>query len=188
MFFAGRVVRFFCFLYTFSVFYIQGKVLLNLIRHFFTFFAETTGYFCHAMDEKSIRENITLACKKHGFTKKAVAEAIGLSKVSFHALENGPTRLLNENIYKIAAFLGISPEELILGYKPDPESAGRLAVMNMEYGAKSKMLKEGYEEKLEAGERENSALRALVDSQKETIRNQEEIISMLRRRIPEEND
>lgn len=140
------------------------------------------------MDENSIRENITRACKKHGFTKKAVAEAIGLSKVSFHALENGPTRILNENVYKIADFLGISPEELILGYKPDPESAGLLVEAQADYGRKSEMLKEGYEEKLDASTRENNTLLALVESQKETIRNQEEIISMLRRRIPEEND
>ena len=140
------------------------------------------------MDEKTIRENITLACKKHGFTKKEVAEAVGISKVSFHALEKGPTRILNENVYKIAGFLGISAEELILGYRPDPESAGLLAQMKADYGERNKSIISGYEEKLAACERENTTLRALVDSQKETIRNQEEIISMLRRRIPEEND
>ncbi|MBO7544136.1 MAG: helix-turn-helix transcriptional regulator [Bacteroidales bacterium] len=140
------------------------------------------------MDERTIRENIIRACEKHGFTKKAIADAVGISKVSLHALEKGPTRILNENIYKIADFLGLSVEELILGYKPDPESAGRLQQMKMDYGEKSKSLVAGYEERLGASARENNALQALVESQKETIRNQEEIISMLRRRIPEEND
>ena len=140
------------------------------------------------MYDNSIRENISRAREKYGFTQKAIAEALELSKVSYHALEKGTTRILNPNIYKIADILGISVEELILGYKPDPESAGRLAQMKAEYGEKRKTLVSGYEEKLGASSRENTTLQALVESQKETIRNQEEIIAMLRRRIPGEND
>ena len=140
------------------------------------------------MDDNSIRENISHAYKKQGFTQKAVADAIGISTVSLHALESGPTRILNENIYKIADFLGISAEELILGYKPDPKIAGRMEQMKVDYGEKTRSLVSGYEEKLGSSARENTTLQALVESQKETIRNQEEIIAMLRRRIPEEND
>lgn len=140
------------------------------------------------MDEKSILENISRTRKKYGFTKKAVFEGAGISKVSYYALAKGKTRILNANIYKIADFLGVSTEELILGYKPDPDSSGLLAQMKTEYGEKKNTLISSYEEKLKAGARENSTLQALVDSQKETIRTQEEIIAMLRRRIPEEND
>lgn len=135
-----------------------------------------------------MRENITRAREKFGFTKKEVADGIGLSRVSVSALENGKTRILNENIVKIAEFLGITLDELLLGYIPDPDSAGRLEQERADYGLKKASLVAGYEEKLEAASRENAALRALVESLKETIRGQEEIIAMLRRRIPEEND
>lgn len=135
-----------------------------------------------------MRENLARAREKFGFTQKEVGEGIRVNRVSISALETGHTRILNENIGKIAGFLGISIEELLLGYKPDPDSAEQLELERADYGLKKASITAEYEEKLEAASREKAALLALVDSQKETIRNQEEIIAMLRRRIPEEND
>ena len=135
-----------------------------------------------------MRENLSRAREKFGFTQKELGEGIGINRVSISALETGKTRILNENLGKIAVFLGISIEELLLGYKPDPDSAGQLEQERADYGLKKASITAEYEEKLEAASREKAALLALVDSLKETIRNQEEIISMLRRRIPEEND
>ncbi len=140
------------------------------------------------MDEKTMRENITRARVKRGLSKKAVADGIGLSRVSVTALEKGPTNIVNEHIPPMAEFLGVSLDELLLGYVPDPDSAGRLEQERADYGLKKASLVAEYEEKLESAQRENTALRSLVESQKETIRGQEEIIKMLRRRIPEEND
>ena len=140
------------------------------------------------MDEKTIRVNITRAREKSGFTQKAVAESLGISRTAYSKIEKGPTKILGRRIGKIAEVLGVSLDELLLGYIPDPDSAGRLEQERADYGLKKASLVAGYEEKLEAGSREKAALMALVESLKETIRNQEDIIAMLRRRIPEEND
>ena len=140
------------------------------------------------MDEKTMRENITRAREKSGLTQKAVAESLGISRTAYSKIEKGPTKILSRRIGKIAEVLGVSLDELLLGYIPDPDSAGRLEQERADYGLKKASLVAGYEEKLEAASREKAALMALVESLKETIRNQEEIIAMLRRRIPEEND
>ena len=140
------------------------------------------------MDEKSMRENIARAREKKNFTKKAIAESLGISRIAYSAIENGPTRILNPNIEQIAEVLEVSLGELLLGYEPDPDSAGLLMAEREEYGKRREMLVGRYEEKLSAGDRENEALRALIESQKQTILSQEKIIAMLRRRIPEEND
>ncbi|MBR6053966.1 MAG: helix-turn-helix domain-containing protein [Bacteroidales bacterium] len=135
-----------------------------------------------------MRVNITRAREKSGFTQKAVAESLGISRTAYSKIEKGPTKILGRRIGKIAEVLGVSLDELLLGYIPDPDSAGRLEQERADYGLKKASLVAGYEEKLEAGSREKAALMALVESLKETIRNQEDIIAMLRRRIPEEND
>ena len=135
-----------------------------------------------------MRVNIARARKKSGFTQKAVAESLGISRTSYSRIEKGPTKILGRRIDKIADILNVSLDELLLGYIPDPDSAERLEHERAEYGLKKASLVAEYDEKLEAASRENATLRALVDSLKETIRNQEEIIAMLRRRIPEEND
>lgn len=140
------------------------------------------------MDEKTMRENIARAREKFGLTQKEIADSLGISRTAYSKIEKGPTRILSRRVTRIAEVLGISLDELLLGYIPDPDSAGKLELERADYGMKKASLIAGYEEKLEAASREIAAFRALVESLRDTIRNQEEIIAMQRRRIPEEND
>ena len=124
------------------------------------------------MNNDSIKENIRNIRKSRKMTQEDMAEKLGLSLTAYRDLERGKTTIVNANIFKIAEILGATPEEIILGYKPDKASGVHLEDVRAEYGGRISVM-----------ERRISDLEKLVSSLEETISTKNEIISMLKKKL-----
>lgn len=127
-----------------------------------------------------MKDHIRMARISKGLSQDTVAQALGITRVALSKIENGNVRIVNIHVSALADLLGISLEELLLGYVPERDASERLFEKDVEYDEKYRRLQHEYEGEL-------THLRDLVESQKMTIHSQEEIIKMLKRRIPEEN-
>ena len=139
------------------------------------------------MDEKSIKDNIRMFRLRRGLSQEEVAEALHISRVSYSNLEGGNVRIIHEKVRLLAKFFGVALEELLLGYSPDPDAAGLLQTTKEGYDVKFKTLQKEFDDRIEGKSAELAALRSLAASQQKTIETQEEIIQMLKSRIPKEN-
>ena len=102
-------------------------------------------------------------------------------------IERGETKLLSENVAKIAEALGVGTEELVLGYSSDRDG-GNIMKDEKSYRWMYEELKSRYTFELQkqADEisrlvKENSTLKDYIEVQKNLISTKEEIISMLRK-------
>ena len=138
------------------------------------------------MDEKSIKENIRMIRRRKGFTQDELADSLQIARASYSNIESGPVRIIHAKVCELAPLLGVSLEELLLGYEPDRDASLRLNEAVTEYNAQYRRMQEEFTEKLEERSSELATLQDLVETQKATIRMQDEIIAMLKRRIPEE--
>ena len=59
--------------------------------------------------------------EKAGFSQTEMAEELGVGRTSYIAFESGRTRLFNPIAGKMAERLGLSPEELLFGRRPDED-------------------------------------------------------------------
>ena len=140
------------------------------------------------MDERSIKDNIRMLRMRRGLSQEELAEALHISRVSYSNIENGNVRIVNAHVCALAPLLGVTLEELLLGYEPDRDASVRLNEAVAEYDAKYRRMQDEYNGRLDVRSSELSALRDLVDSLKATVRTQDEIIRMLKHRISEETD
>ena len=138
------------------------------------------------MDNNSVKENIIRRRKVRRLSQQEVADKIGLSRTAYRNIEKGETRLLSENIVRIADVLGVGTEELVLGYAPDRNSDGSIRDENS-YHRLYEDLKEKLDEQTrrhaEEVSRLNSeiaTLKGYIATQKDLIDTKDEIISMLR--------
>ena len=174
-------------------FFISCKLILYIVNFIYTLSRDESTYICPShlkdvkMDERSITLNLQLLRLRRGLTQDNVAEAAGITRVAYSHLETGKVKILNRKISRIAEILGVSLEELLLGYQPEPDASGRLHELSAGYDEKYRNTLREFDNRLEEKTSEIATLRSLTESQKKTIATQEEIIQMLRRRIPEEN-
>lgn len=128
------------------------------------------------MDNNSIKKNIMNIRKSRKLTQEEMAHKLGISLTAYRDLEKGSTNVMNSNVIKMAHLLDTSTEELILGYKPAQTEGYALEDIKQEYGAKITNL-----------QRRIDDLEKLLSSQEENIKSKNEIISMLKKRLGEEN-
>ena len=105
----------------------------------------------------SLHIRIREARKKTGLSQKAMAEKLGVGHNCFANFERGETRLFNRCLYRLAEYLETSPEDLLLGPRPDQEMLEELTNWEVrkqqiidEYEARTKALRE----ELDAARRE----------------------------------
>lgn len=141
--------------------------------------------YLRQMDNNSVKENISKLRRRLGLSQEAMAEKMGISRTAYRNIEAGKTRLMSENIDKIASILGISAEELMLGYRPEEGGSREFSDMKAQYGTKIKEIENGYEEEIRQLKAHISVLNDLIVTLKETVRTKEEVITMLRKTISE---
>ena len=139
------------------------------------------------MDEKTIKENIRRFRLQKGLTQEELAESLHIARASFSNIESGPVRIIHAKVCELAPLLGVSLEELLLGYAPDRDASLRLNEAVAEYDARYRQMQEEFSGKMEDRSSELATLQDLIETQKATIRMQDEIIAMLKRRISEES-
>lgn len=128
------------------------------------------------MDNSSIKNNICKIRKARKLTQEDMALQLGISLTAYRDLEKGNTSLLSGHIHRIASFLDMPTEELVLGYRPSQMENGSLQEVQQEYSGKISIL-----------ERRIADLEKLVNSHEETIASKNEIISMLKRMLEQQN-
>ena len=126
-----------------------------------------------AMDNNSVKDNINRIRREKKITQQEAADRLGLTRQSYNRIEKGRTSILGDNILKLAAALGVSEEELLLGYEPQPSTTAL------------REERERYETRLESYRKTIRHLESVVESQKDTIHVQEQVIEMQRKRIAE---
>ena len=67
------------------------------------------------MDERTIKAAVKSLREELGATQDVFAEALGMDTSTYWRFEEGNTRILNPNIYKIARHTGRDVEEILLG-------------------------------------------------------------------------
>ena len=122
------------------------------------------------MDNSSIKDNIRKVRKARKLTQEELADRLDISLTAYRDLEKGSTNIVNSNVFRLAELLGTSTEELVLGYRPVQAPGQMLEDIRSEYGGK-----------IEAMERRIADLEKLVQSQEETIRTKNDIISLLKK-------
>ena len=72
------------------------------------------------MDNDSVKDNIRNFRKIYKLTQSEMADKLGISRTAYRNIESGETRLISENVSRIADILHIKTEDLVLGYSPEP--------------------------------------------------------------------
>ena len=127
------------------------------------------------MDNNSIKDNIRRLRKQRRLTQEEMALQLGISLTAYRDFEKGKTSILHCNLSRIASLLNTPAEEVLLGYKPSQAEGARLKDIEEEYSGRIAVL-----------ETRISDLEKLIKSKEETIRNMDQIISMLRQKLGED--
>ncbi len=124
------------------------------------------------MDNYSVKKNLMKSRREKHLTQKQMADSLGISRTAYRNLEQGDTKLISDRLSESARILGKSDEELIMGYKPVPESGDTL--MQISEGLQkirdlSRRLSD-LEKELQMKNLLINAMQTTISSQKETIR------------------
>ena len=124
------------------------------------------------MDNSSIKGNIEFYRNLKNLSQTEMALRTDMTRNAYRSLEKGGTVLLHEKLPRIASALGISTEQLVLGYEPRPLSEGELR-SSENHAEQIHALTEDYENRL-------SKLQADVDVRDTCIKSLEENIEHLK--------
>jgi len=139
------------------------------------------------MNNDSVKDNIRNFRKNLQVTQSEMADRLGISRTAYRNLENGETRLLNENLGRIAEILNVGTEELVLGYHPRRQTStedeladqytGQITEIRKRYKAEIDTLTE----EISRLRLENTELRRHIETQQDLIETKSELIVMLKK-------
>jgi len=135
--------------------------------------------------EKQVRENISRIRQERNISQKAMADKLGISRVAYANLESGRTRILNEHIERFAEVTGVSPEEIVLGYKLT-DDVHSLEQAQADYGRRRQEIIDKYEARIAELNKEITSLREQVADLHDLVSTKNEVINHLRSKLPPE--
>lgn len=138
------------------------------------------------MDNGSIKDNITRIRTRLNISQSEMADRMGISRNAYRNIESGDTKLISEYIVQIAALLDLSTEEIVLGYIPQKDNGKLIEDIKNSYNQRSTSSEEKHKDELTRLKREIETLKDLVKAQKETIATKNEMISMLRKIVSDD--
>ena len=139
------------------------------------------------MDNNSVKENIIRRRKGLKLSQQDMADKIGMSRTAYRNIEKGGTKLLSENVARIAEALEMDAEELVLGYSYDSAQSKTLKDekpyrrMYEELDSRYRFELKKQAEEMSRLVSEISTLKEYIEVQKTLINTKDEIISMLRK-------
>jgi transcriptional regulator with XRE-family HTH domain len=133
------------------------------------------------MDNESIKKNIMKLRLEHDLSQTKMADALGIARNSYRNVEKGKTRMISDTVMKIAAWAGITPEEVVLGYMPSEAGSAMLKDAREQFNNRVKGLVDEYEAKLEALRKENSLLEERIQDKEDNIRNLKSLVALLQK-------
>lgn len=132
------------------------------------------------MNNNTVKENITKIRKGNGLSQAVMAEKLGISRTAYRNIENGDTKLISDNLARIAEIFGLSSEEIMLGYAPSQENSRKLQEMQQTYSTRHSEAIGKYEDEIRRLNKEIDTLNNLVDALKDSIKTKDEMIAMLK--------
>ena len=139
------------------------------------------------MDNNSVKENIIRRRKVRKLSQQDVAETIGMSRTAYRNIEKGGTKLLSDNLGKIAEALGVDSEELVLGYSVEKDTEGRIRDENSyrrmyeDLASSCNAERRKRDEEISRLRHEVETLKEHIAMQNDLIRTKNEIIQMLKK-------
>ena len=140
------------------------------------------------MDNDSIKRNLLKIRLEHNLSQEEMADILGIARNTYRNIEKGKTRLINETVIKVAAWAGITPEEVVLGYTPSEAGSAKLKDARERFNYKVKALTEDYEARLEKLRQENALLKDLINEKNDTIRTLKSLVALLENRKEDEKN
>ena len=135
------------------------------------------------MDNDSIKQNLQRIRLEQNMSQGQMADALGIARNTYRKIEKGRTRLISDTILKVADVIGITPEEVVLGYAPSEETSGMLKEAREQFNLRIKDLTDDYELKLECLRAEISLLKDLIREKDDNLRTQKSIVALLEKRL-----
>ena len=133
------------------------------------------------MDNESIKKNIMKLRLEHDLSQVKMADALGIARNSYRNVEKGKTRMISDTVMKVAAWAGITPEEVVLGYLPSEAGSAMLKDAREQFNNRVKGLVDEYESKLDALRKENGLLKDLNKEKDDNIRNLKSLVALLQK-------
>jgi len=131
------------------------------------------------MDEKTVKKTLYQLRKESKYSQQKIADLLGISRNAYRSLEAGETRIVNENIDKLAEITGKTPEEILLGYKPIQDVKGEITRVRERFAQQADAERSQHEARVAALEQEISHQQDLINSLKKTITSLEAYIRRL---------
>ena len=117
-----------------------------------------------------MRTQLKLFRVSQHLTQEEMAHRVGISLTAYRDIDRGKTAILNTHVEELAEHLEISPEEIVLGYRPVQMPGKALNEVQEEHRLQISTLEKRIED-----------LEKLVKSLEENIQSKNEIISMLKK-------
>lgn len=70
------------------------------------------------ISESTVKNNIRIIRERMGLSQCKMGEAIGISVTAYRKFEVEDTAVISRNLYALAEYAHMTPEEIILGYEP----------------------------------------------------------------------
>ncbi|MBO8452989.1 MAG: helix-turn-helix transcriptional regulator [Bacteroidetes bacterium] len=135
------------------------------------------------MDNSSVKKNISRIRKASGISQTEMAERLGISRTAYRNIETGDTKLINDNVDRIASLLDTTSEELVLGYTPSAKDSMKVNDIQKENALKQKEMAARFETEIARLNEQINTLKEYIDALQETVRTKDEMISMLKRKV-----
>ena len=135
------------------------------------------------MDNSSVKKNISRIRKASGISQTEMAERLGISRTAYRNIETGDTKLINDNVDRIASLLDTTSEELVLGYTPSAKDSMKVNDIQKENALKQKEMAARFETEIARQNEQINTLKEYIDALQETVRTKDEMISMLKRKV-----
>ncbi|MCM1176507.1 MAG: helix-turn-helix domain-containing protein [Bacteroidales bacterium] len=139
------------------------------------------------MDNNSVKENIRKIRRASGLSQSDMADRLGLSRTAYNNLEQGDTKLINGKVEQIAEIFNTTSEELVLGYKPFRKDSGKLKDIHAEFEAEKAEILGRHTAEIAKLQKQIETLTEYVEILKDSNRTKDEIISMLKKKLSDQN-
>lgn len=112
-------------------------------------------------------------------TQAEMAERMNISRGAYIKLENGQTQVVTESVLAFSDATGIPLPEIVAGCYP--ERSGSLLKEDLNHKEQLRQVVDEYEERLSRKNEEIGNRDRLIESYRQTIRVQEQMLNMLQR-------
>lgn len=118
------------------------------------------------MDNSKAKKNLRDLRKKANMTQLEMARLLGIKRTTYRNIETGPTKLINDNVFRIADILKRPAEAIISDYDLSGVTPALLCERNEDYEKQIVSLQDDLDRRV----RENEDLREINQLLREILR------------------